>query len=94
MEVAHIAEVVAEEMKLSDVEFKFAGGVDGGRGWVTDVKNMLLDTIKLKSSGGNQGKTGRVCKARNQTDSLEKRLGRRPCSHPAHSLRTPRMLSS
>jgi len=38
-------------MGLKDVEFKFTGGVDGGRGWKGDDKNMLLDTSKLKSHG-------------------------------------------
>ena len=38
-------------MKLKNVKFKFTGGVDGGRGWKGDVKNMLLDTSKLKSLG-------------------------------------------
>jgi UDP-glucose 4-epimerase len=40
------AETVVREMK-----FKFTGGVDGERGWKGDVKNMLLDTAKLKSKG-------------------------------------------
>jgi len=40
-------------MKLKDVQLKITGGVDGGRGWVGDVKNMLLDTTKLKSTGWN-----------------------------------------
>ena len=38
-------------MDLEDVKFNFTGGVDGGRGWIGDVKNMLLDTSKLKSKG-------------------------------------------
>jgi len=38
-------------MKLKNVKLKFAGGVDGGRGWKGDVKNMLLDISKLKSLG-------------------------------------------
>ena len=38
-------------MGLKDVEFKFTGGVDGGRGWKGGVKNMLLDTSKLESLG-------------------------------------------
>ena len=46
--VKTIAEIVAEEMELQNVKFKFTGGVDGGRGWKGDVKNMLLDTSKLK----------------------------------------------
>jgi len=51
IEVARIAEIVAEEMNLSGVQFNFTGGVDGGRGWTGDVKNMLLDITKLKSRG-------------------------------------------
>ena len=51
IEVVRIAKIVAEEMNIDDVQFKFTGGVDGGRGWVGDVKNMLLDTAKLKSRG-------------------------------------------
>jgi UDP-glucose 4-epimerase len=51
IEVALIAEIVAEEMNLRNVKFNFTGGVDGGRGWVGDVKNMLLDISKIKSRG-------------------------------------------
>ena len=51
IEVTRIAEIVAEEMNLNEVQFSFTGGVNGGRGWVGDVKNMLLDTTKLKSKG-------------------------------------------
>ena len=47
--VREIAEVVVEEMGLKDVNFRFTGGVDGGRGWVGDVKNMLLDVTRLKA---------------------------------------------
>jgi UDP-glucose 4-epimerase len=49
--VTRIAEIVVDELNLKDVQFSFTGGVDGGRGWVGDVKNMLLDTTKLKSRG-------------------------------------------
>jgi len=30
-------------MGLKNVQFTYTGGVDGGRGWKGDVKNMLLD---------------------------------------------------
>jgi UDP-glucose 4-epimerase len=33
------------------VKFAFSGGVDGGRGWVGDVKTMLLDTGRIKALG-------------------------------------------
>jgi UDP-glucose 4-epimerase len=49
--VKTIAQTVVKEMKLKNVKFKFTGGVDGGRGWKGDVKNMLLDITKIKSLG-------------------------------------------
>lgn len=49
--VKDIAHIVIEEMKLKNVKLTFTGGVDGGRGWKGDVKNMLLDVNKLKSLG-------------------------------------------
>jgi UDP-glucose 4-epimerase len=51
IDVKTIAKIVVEEMGLKDVDFKLTGGVDGGRGWKGDVKNMLLDVSKLKSLG-------------------------------------------
>ena len=49
--VTRIAEIVAEEMGLRDVKFVFTGGVDGGRGWLGDVKIMLLSIDKLTKTG-------------------------------------------
>jgi UDP-glucose 4-epimerase len=49
--VKTIAQIVIEEMGLKNVKFTFTGGVDGGRGWIGDVKNMLLDISKIKSLG-------------------------------------------
>lgn len=49
--VKTIAKIVTAEMGLKRVKLKFTGGVDGGRGWKGDVKNMLLDVNKLKSIG-------------------------------------------
>jgi UDP-glucose 4-epimerase len=49
--VTQIAKTVINEMKLENVKLKFTGGVDGGRGWIGDVKNMLLDINKLKKLG-------------------------------------------
>jgi UDP-glucose 4-epimerase len=51
VDVKTIAEIVIEEMGLKDVKLTFTGGVDGGRGWKGDVKNMLLDVNKLKALG-------------------------------------------
>jgi UDP-glucose 4-epimerase len=42
---------VTEELGLTDVKFAYTGGIDGGRGWKGDVKNMLLDITKIKSKG-------------------------------------------
>ena len=49
--VREVAEIVIRELGLKNVEFKFTGGVNRGRGWKGDVKNMLLDISKLKTIG-------------------------------------------
>lgn len=49
--VREIAEIVTEETGLKNVEYVFTGGVEGGGGWVGDVKYMLLDISKAKSKG-------------------------------------------
>jgi len=49
--VAEIAKIVVEEMGLQDVKFQYTGGVEGGRGWIGDVKIMLLDISKMKKLG-------------------------------------------
>jgi UDP-glucose 4-epimerase len=49
--VKRIAMIVGEEMGLKDLRLKFSGGVDGGRGWKGDVKNMFLSSGKLASLG-------------------------------------------
>jgi len=49
--VKEIADIVTQQMSLNDVEYHYTGGVDGGRGWKGDVKNMLLDTSRLKAAG-------------------------------------------
>jgi len=51
IEVKRIANIVVHEMGLKNVVLQFTGGVLGGRGWVGDVKNMLLETSKLRSTG-------------------------------------------
>jgi UDP-glucose 4-epimerase len=51
IEIKRIAEIVAEQMSLRDVEFIFTGGVDGGRGWLGDVKIMHLSIDKLMKTG-------------------------------------------
>jgi UDP-glucose 4-epimerase len=49
--VKEIAQIVTQETGLKNVKFTYTGGVDGGRGWKGDVKNMLLDVTKLKGLG-------------------------------------------
>lgn len=49
--VKTIAQIVVQEMKLKNVKLTYTGGVDGGRGWKGDVKNMLLGISKIKSLG-------------------------------------------
>jgi len=49
--VKTIAEIVIEEMGLKNVTKRFTGGVEGGRGWKGDVKNMLLDVSNLRRLG-------------------------------------------
>jgi len=51
VDVKRIAEIVAEEMGLRNLKFRFTGGVDGGRGWKGDVKTMLLSIDTLLSLG-------------------------------------------
>lgn len=51
VDVLTIARIVTEEMGLDNVEFKLTGGVDGGRGWVGDVKDMLLEVSRLMELG-------------------------------------------
>jgi len=49
--VRDIAQITIKEMGLKNVKLTYTGGVDGGRGWKGDVKNMLLDIRKLKALG-------------------------------------------
>ena len=49
-DVMTIGRTVCEAMGLVDVELQTTGGVEG-RGWIGDVKLMLLDISKLKNMG-------------------------------------------
>jgi UDP-glucose 4-epimerase len=40
-------------MQLNDVSLEFVLGALDGRGWVGDVKNMLLDITRIKTTGWN-----------------------------------------
>jgi len=49
--VKRIAEILVEEMNIRNVKFSFTGGVNGGRGWKGDIKNMHLSIKKLTKTG-------------------------------------------
>jgi UDP-glucose 4-epimerase len=49
--VKRIADIVVREMGLSNVKYRWTGGVNGGRGWIGDVREMLLSTERLESMG-------------------------------------------
>jgi UDP-glucose 4-epimerase len=51
IEVREIARIITEEMGLENVEFTYVKITPDGRGWPGDVKFMLLDISKLKSTG-------------------------------------------
>lgn len=51
IDVKTIADIVCEGMNLTRVKYAWSGGVDGGRGWVGDVKRMQLSISKLISTG-------------------------------------------
>ena len=51
VEVITIAKIVCKNMKLEETKIVTTGGVDGGRGWVGDIKYAHLDISKLKSLG-------------------------------------------
>jgi UDP-glucose 4-epimerase len=51
LDVKGIADRVVDGMHLDNVRYDWTGGVQGGRGWIGDVKLMRLDVEHLKSKG-------------------------------------------
>lgn len=49
--VKEIADIIVREMGLESVQYIFKPATSDGRGWRGDVKFMLLDITKLKSTG-------------------------------------------
>ncbi len=49
--VKEIADIVVSEMGLGGTKYRWTGGVDEGRGWRGDVREMLLSVEKLKATG-------------------------------------------
>lgn len=70
IDVTTIAQIVASEMGLSDVEFRYTGG---DRGWVGDVPKMQLAVEKLKATGWHAG-TGSEEAVRQAARALIKEL--------------------
>jgi UDP-glucose 4-epimerase len=52
--VTKIAEMVVEEMNLTDVKFEFTGGA---RGWAGDVPRFQLDISKIKKLGWSESQS-------------------------------------
>lgn len=51
LDVKSIADIVTDEMGLGKIRYEWTGGVDGGRGWIGDVKRMQLSIKKIVSEG-------------------------------------------
>ncbi|MFP4169659.1 MAG: NAD-dependent epimerase/dehydratase family protein [Methanomassiliicoccales archaeon] len=49
--VREIADIVVEEMCLESVRYRWTGGVKEGRGWLGDVRVMLLSIDRLRGYG-------------------------------------------
>ena len=49
--VTQIAKAVIDAMKSPNTRIELTGGVDNGRGWKGDVKNMLLDVTRISELG-------------------------------------------
>jgi len=50
-DVLTLAKIVCKGMNLNEVKLEPTGGIDNGRGWIGDVKQMHLDISKLKKIG-------------------------------------------
>lgn len=51
LDVRSVADIVCDEMGLRNVKYEWTGGVDGGRGWIGDIKRMQLSIQKMTSEG-------------------------------------------
>ena len=57
--VKEIADIIVKEMGLENVKYEFKPATPDGRGWPGDVKLMLLDITKLKTTGWKPQLTSR-----------------------------------
>ncbi len=51
IDVRTIADAICRELGLQDVAYAWTGGSGGGRGWVGDVRTMVLAVDRLKATG-------------------------------------------
>lgn len=49
--VEKIINLILEKLNFLETKKHYTGGIDGGRGWAGDVKNMLLDISKISKYG-------------------------------------------
>ncbi|MBO3754889.1 MAG: NAD-dependent epimerase/dehydratase family protein, partial [Candidatus Brockarchaeota archaeon] len=73
--VKEIADMVVKAMGLSGVEYVYKPATDDGRGWLGDVKLMLLDVDKLKKATGWRLKMGSREALRKTLESLLQEVG-------------------
>jgi len=62
--VVEVADAVVEALGLDGVEYRFTGGVKGGRGWLGDVKRMHLSIEKIRRLGWEPRYTSREAVAK------------------------------
>jgi UDP-glucose 4-epimerase len=51
VDVFTIIHIIAQEIGIKDIEVNCSHKLNDGRGWLGDVKDMLLDTSKIKTLG-------------------------------------------
>ncbi|MDX1534697.1 MAG: GDP-mannose 4,6-dehydratase, partial [Thermoplasmata archaeon] len=57
--VEELADAVCEALGLQGVRYRWTGGVEEGRGWRGDVRDMWLDVSRLKAVGWRPRRTSR-----------------------------------
>ncbi len=68
--VREIADSVVRAMGLKGVEYRWSGGVDGGRGWKGDVREMRLAIDRLEALGWKPKYTSGQAVARAALEAL------------------------
>lgn len=75
IDVKSIADIVCYEMGLKDVKYIWSGGVDGGRGWLGDVRKMHLSIEKIASQGWTPRMNSRESVKAAVRDILSEQIG-------------------